>query len=112
MLVLRQVPARSLYVTSYPQPNPISQQPFLQTNFIQQPLPPGSTTGAGGGSGQSGALDKGQRMSTGLTTFYQFWYGTVAIPTLFHRIPCDHFAQGVCDSYRRRLHCRYVLGPL
>jgi len=42
-------------------------------NFIQQPLPPGSRTGAGGLNGQSGALGDGQRMSTGLTTFYQFW---------------------------------------
>jgi POT family proton-dependent oligopeptide transporter len=41
-------------------------------NFIQQPLPKGSTTGAGF-SGQSGALDMGQRASTGLTTFNQFW---------------------------------------
>ncbi|KAF9219028.1 PTR2-domain-containing protein [Gyrodon lividus] len=43
------------------------------TNFIQQPLPPGSRTGAGGPNGQSGALGRGQQMSTGLTTFYQFW---------------------------------------
>ncbi|KAJ7738242.1 POT family-domain-containing protein [Mycena maculata] len=44
------------------------------TNFIQQPLPAGSHTGAGGpGSGQSGALGKGQQTSTGLGTFYQFW---------------------------------------
>ncbi|KAF5371083.1 hypothetical protein D9757_010821 [Collybiopsis confluens] len=43
------------------------------TNFIQQPLPPGSTTGAGFAKGQSGALGLGQRASTGLTTFYQFW---------------------------------------
>ncbi|KAI6144392.1 hypothetical protein BKA82DRAFT_4177657 [Pisolithus tinctorius] len=42
-------------------------------NFIQQPLPPNSTTGAGGLHGQSGALGRGQQMSTGLTTFYQFW---------------------------------------
>ncbi|KAF8558121.1 PTR2-domain-containing protein [Imleria badia] len=42
-------------------------------NFIQQPLPPGSRTGAGGTYGQSGALGDGQQMSTGLTTFYQFW---------------------------------------
>jgi POT family proton-dependent oligopeptide transporter len=42
------------------------------TNFIQQPLPPGSRTGAGF-SGQSGALGLGQRASTGLTTFYNFW---------------------------------------
>ncbi|EPE24804.1 MFS general substrate transporter [Glarea lozoyensis ATCC 20868] len=43
------------------------------TNFIQQPLPEGSRTGAGFKDGQSGALDKGQRTSTGLTTFNQFW---------------------------------------
>ncbi|KAF8878530.1 peptide transporter PTR2A, partial [Infundibulicybe gibba] len=43
------------------------------TNFIQQPLPTGSRTGAGGQNGQSGALGMGQRASTGLTTFYQFW---------------------------------------
>lgn len=36
-------------------------------NFIQQPLPDGSSTGAGH-SGQSGALGMGQRASTGLTT--------------------------------------------
>ncbi|ETI28381.1 hypothetical protein G647_00830 [Cladophialophora carrionii CBS 160.54] len=41
-------------------------------NFIQQPLPEGSTTGAGK-SGQSGALGMGQRASTGLVTFNQFW---------------------------------------
>jgi POT family proton-dependent oligopeptide transporter len=43
------------------------------TNYIQQPLPPFSRTGAGGANGQSGALGAGQQMSTGLTTFYQFW---------------------------------------
>ncbi|KAF8148069.1 peptide transporter PTR2A [Crassisporium funariophilum] len=43
------------------------------TNYIQQPLPDGSHTGAGGLHGQSGALGMGQRASTGLTTFYQFW---------------------------------------
>ncbi|KAI5120636.1 hypothetical protein M0805_009396 [Coniferiporia weirii] len=43
------------------------------TNFIQQPLPPGSRTGAGGADGQSGALGMGQRASTGLTTFNSFW---------------------------------------
>jgi len=41
-------------------------------NFIQQPLPEGSNTGAGK-EGQSGALGMGQRASTGLTTFNQFW---------------------------------------
>ncbi|KAH7890643.1 POT family-domain-containing protein [Phlebopus sp. FC_14] len=49
------------------------------TNFIQQPLPPGSRTGAGGPDGQSGALGGGQQMSTGLTTFYQFWSYVVPI---------------------------------
>ncbi|GLB40829.1 putative POT family protein [Lyophyllum shimeji] len=43
------------------------------TNFVQQKLPPGSHTGAGFADGQSGALGLGQRASTGLTTFYQFW---------------------------------------
>ncbi|KAF8872957.1 peptide transporter PTR2A [Infundibulicybe gibba] len=43
------------------------------TNFIQQPLPDGSHTGAGGMDGQSGALGMGQRASTGIGTFYQFW---------------------------------------
>ncbi|KAE8154389.1 POT family-domain-containing protein [Aspergillus avenaceus] len=41
-------------------------------NFIQQPLPPNSSTGAGY-DGQSGALGMGQRASTGLTTFNSFW---------------------------------------
>ncbi|KAJ7058459.1 PTR2-domain-containing protein [Mycena amicta] len=43
------------------------------TNFIQYPLPIGSHTGAGLRNGQSGALGKGQRFATGLTTMYQFW---------------------------------------
>ncbi|KAF8722747.1 hypothetical protein AX14_009566 [Amanita brunnescens Koide BX004] len=43
------------------------------TNFIQQPLPPGSHTGAGGKFGQSGALGLGEEASTGLQTFYAFW---------------------------------------
>ncbi|KAF7329107.1 Peptide transporter PTR2A [Mycena kentingensis (nom. inval.)] len=42
------------------------------TNFIQQKLPENSRTGAGGND-TSGALGMGQRASTGLTTFYQFW---------------------------------------
>lgn len=41
-------------------------------NFIQLPLPPGSTTGAAP-DGQPGALGLGQRASTGLTTFNSFW---------------------------------------
>ncbi|KIY65111.1 oligopeptide transporter [Cylindrobasidium torrendii FP15055 ss-10] len=43
------------------------------TNFIQQGLPPGSRTGAGGADDTAGALGLGQRASTGLNTFYQFW---------------------------------------
>ncbi|THH07770.1 hypothetical protein EW146_g9207 [Bondarzewia mesenterica] len=43
------------------------------TNFIQQPLPPGSHTGSSGAHGQPGALDQGQRASFGLTTFFNFW---------------------------------------
>ncbi|KAI4168373.1 MAG: hypothetical protein LQ343_006458 [Gyalolechia ehrenbergii] len=42
-------------------------------NFIQHPLPPGSTTGSSGTHGQSGALGLGQRASTGLTTFNSMW---------------------------------------
>ncbi|KAF2963446.1 hypothetical protein GQX73_g10118 [Xylaria multiplex] len=42
-------------------------------NFIQQPLPPGSTTGAAGTFGQPGALGRGQQASTGLVTFNSFW---------------------------------------
>ncbi|KAK2814077.1 hypothetical protein FQN50_000481 [Emmonsiellopsis sp. PD_5] len=42
-------------------------------NFIQRELPPGSTTGASGTEGTPGALGMGQRASTGLTLFNQFW---------------------------------------
>ncbi|KAL2835682.1 POT family-domain-containing protein [Aspergillus pseudoustus] len=42
------------------------------TNFIQQPLPDASSTGAGF-SDQSGALDQGQRAATGLNLFLTFW---------------------------------------
>ncbi|PLW55691.1 hypothetical protein PCANC_04603 [Puccinia coronata f. sp. avenae] len=41
------------------------------TNYIQRPLPAGSTTGAGGV--QSGALGMGQQAATGITTFNSFW---------------------------------------
>lgn len=45
------------------------------TNFLQYPLPENSRTGAGGNSalGQSGALGKGQQVSTGVTTFFSFY---------------------------------------
>lgn len=47
------------------------------TNFIQQPLPDGSRTGAGGRDGQSGALGKGQQASTGN---YRVLYARLCIP--------------------------------
>ncbi|WEW56166.1 hypothetical protein PRK78_001601 [Emydomyces testavorans] len=43
------------------------------TNFIQRPLPEGSKTGAGGTNRTAGALGLGQRASTGITLFNQFW---------------------------------------
>lgn len=43
----------------------------LVVNYIQQPLPEGSTTGADG-SGQPGALGMGQQAATGLTTCKYF----------------------------------------
>lgn len=46
---------------------------ILQVNYIQQPLPKGSKTGAGGKNGVSGALGRGQSASTGLTTLLEFW---------------------------------------
>ncbi|PPR00874.1 hypothetical protein CVT24_000342 [Panaeolus cyanescens] len=46
---------------------------ILYTNFIMQPLPEGSRTGAGGEFGQSGALGLGQRTMIALTTFNSFW---------------------------------------
>ncbi|TCD69601.1 hypothetical protein EIP91_007023 [Steccherinum ochraceum] len=42
-------------------------------NFIQQKLPAGSHTGAGGKLHQAGALGMGQRTATGLNTFNSFW---------------------------------------
>ncbi|KDQ52243.1 hypothetical protein JAAARDRAFT_162976 [Jaapia argillacea MUCL 33604] len=61
------------------------------TNFIQQPLPPGSHTGAGLANGQSGALDMGQRASTGLTTFNQFWCVSVYVIPLFGAYVADTY---------------------
>ncbi|KAF3922872.1 hypothetical protein AA313_de0206474 [Arthrobotrys entomopaga] len=43
------------------------------TNFIQQPLPKNSSTGAGHIVEQSGALGLGQRTATSITQFNQFW---------------------------------------
>ncbi|KKZ64471.1 POT family proton-dependent oligopeptide transporter [[Emmonsia] crescens] len=42
-------------------------------NFIQRELPPGSTTGSSGTDGTPGALGLGQRASTGITLFNNFW---------------------------------------
>ncbi|EAW13600.1 putative MFS peptide transporter [Aspergillus clavatus NRRL 1] len=42
-------------------------------NFIQRPLPVGSTTGAGYDHSNPGALGMGQQASTGLTLFNSFW---------------------------------------
>ncbi|KAF2816028.1 MFS peptide transporter-like protein Ptr2 [Mytilinidion resinicola] len=51
----------------------------LYTNYIQRPLPPGSTTGKSGTNGQSGALNMGQRASFGLGTFNSFWAYTTPL---------------------------------
>ncbi|KAF2202260.1 PTR2-domain-containing protein [Delitschia confertaspora ATCC 74209] len=54
----------------------------LYTNFVQQPLPPGSTTGRDlrpGDEAQPGALGMGQRASFGIGTFNQFWSYTCPI---------------------------------
>ncbi|KFY44747.1 hypothetical protein V494_01338 [Pseudogymnoascus sp. VKM F-4513 (FW-928)] len=60
---------------------PVESNPgyFYVTNFVQRPLPPGSTTGAGGANGQAGALNMGQRASTGIGTFNQFWMYTTPL---------------------------------
>ncbi|KAK4241423.1 POT family-domain-containing protein [Achaetomium macrosporum] len=63
------------------------------TNFIQQPLPEGSATGASYDieNGQAGALGMGQRTSTALTTFNSFWQYTMPL-----------FGAYVADSYLGR----------
>ncbi|GAA5979475.1 hypothetical protein JCM10908_002938 [Rhodotorula pacifica] len=62
------------------------------TNFIQQPLPPGSTTGATS-TGQAGALGMGQQASTGLTTFNSFWSYTMPL-----------FGAYIADTYLGRFN--------
>ncbi|KAI5802040.1 oligopeptide transporter [Pyronema domesticum] len=42
-------------------------------NYIQQPLPEGSMTGAGGSDDQSGALGLGQKTATALVSFHSLW---------------------------------------
>jgi POT family proton-dependent oligopeptide transporter len=51
------------------------------TNFIQQPLPDGSSTGASYdiNTGQAGALGLGQRTAFSLTTFNAFWQYTMPL---------------------------------
>ncbi|KAL0572111.1 hypothetical protein V5O48_009850 [Marasmius crinis-equi] len=44
-----------------------------RANFLQQPLPEGSHTGAGLIDSQSGASGLGLQMTTALITFYKFW---------------------------------------
>ncbi len=46
---------------------------ILYTNFVQRPMPPGSTTGAGGLDGQAGALDRGLQASVSIGLFNQFF---------------------------------------
>jgi POT family proton-dependent oligopeptide transporter len=48
------------------------------TNYIQQPLPDGSRTGAGH-AGQSGAMGRGQQTANGLNTFNTFWVYVVPL---------------------------------
>lgn len=43
----------------------VTDQTSPVVNFIQQPLPPGSSTGAAGTNGQAGALGQGQRVGDG-----------------------------------------------
>ncbi|KAK1760537.1 putative peptide transporter ptr2 [Echria macrotheca] len=61
------------------------------TNFIQWPLPLGSTTGADFGHGQAGALGLGQQKATALTTFNSFFQYTMPL-----------FGAYIADSYLGR----------
>ncbi|BGP29520.1 hypothetical protein JCM10296v2_001259 [Rhodotorula toruloides] len=63
------------------------------TNFIQQPLPEGSTTGSSHAGQTSGALGMGQQASTGLTTFNQFWVYTMPL-----------FGAYIADTYLGRFN--------
>ena len=96
------------------------------TNFIQQPLPEGSRTGAGGGDGQSGALGRGQQASTGKSAPIRselLAHANCSKDSLhstrsgeFHSfLGClrmyDRF-QGLSYPSFRCLCCRYLLGPV
>lgn len=96
---------------AYPPDSSVSNRRLncLQTNFIQQGLPPGSTTGAGGADDTAGALGLGQRAATGLNTFYQFWYCAQSSEK-YSLISPNH--QVLCDSPSWCIHCRHISGPL
>ncbi|KAH8896727.1 PTR2-domain-containing protein [Thozetella sp. PMI_491] len=51
----------------------------ILTNFIQRPLPAGSTTGASGTHGQAGALGFGQTTSSAISLFKQFFFYTTPL---------------------------------
>lgn len=62
----------------------------VMVNFIQQPLPAGSTTGSDPRpDGQPGALDAGQRASTGLVLFNKFWAYFIPLFGGKSAISCD-----------------------
>lgn len=64
---------RSVSIDLSPSNSPTRSDTLFVTNYLQQPLPRGSRTGAGFEYGQSGALGRGQRVSTGISTFNTFW---------------------------------------
>ncbi|RMJ27484.1 peptide transporter [Aspergillus sp. HF37] len=64
---------------------------IVWVNFIQRPMPPNSETGAGYGKYVPGALNMGQRASTGLTLFNAFW-----------SYICPLFGAFVADQYLGR----------
>lgn len=86
---------------------------LLVTNFIQQPLPPDSTTGAGF-SGQPGALGHGQRAATALITceFFVLSHNTYShgpLPTCANVDPSQYFLV-LLDPNLRSMDCRRILG--
>lgn len=72
------------------------------TNFIQQPLPANSSTGASYdiNNGQAGALGRGQQTAFALTTFNSFWQYTMPL-----------FGAWIADSFLGRFKTvGYALG--
>ncbi|KGQ03803.1 putative peptide transporter ptr2 [Beauveria bassiana D1-5] len=82
------------------------------TNFIQQALPPGSNTGAS--LDQPGALGMGQRASTGITTFNQFWQ--YFMPLLGAWVADEHWGRYKTISYALGAdlfgHCILILAAI